>query len=503
MNAKGKNVYLNQWRRFLHQCDSLPKMGSLVEMEVKYVFSLIKQMCEQIPTDKPWQAPQAQEWDRITFSQFLEKHCWTKEARDFVAIFMGCCTSCETYESSLLWTLWFTKQCDGLDVMFNIEDAAQDSKIVGGTLQLSEKLREQISGEERVLLNKTVVHIVMNKSLVSNTIEEGDHNRNNNRQLSAQADNGFTEETLIVTTLDGTQFYTRYIIMAIPISLQQKIHFSPSLPPLYNQMMQKIPMGSVIKCVVYYKEAFWRRDNLTGSMLINLPYEQGPISYTLDDTKPDGTYPAIVGFIIGDRAKLMLEKSRQERLRIICDSYAKALGSEKALKVHTHTYIQIYTYPYMLTHHIYLQPIHYEEKNWMSEQYSGGCFTAFGMPGFITNYGELLRRPLMKDRIYLAGTETATYWSGYMDGAMQAGERAAVQVMKRLGVNVNSETLVQPGVNHELIKKKKSLQIMVKERRTLGASVTDQLSLTLSINQLLTWSGILVALVGLIIMSTF
>lgn len=28
-------------------------------------------------------------------------------------------------------------------------------------------------------------------------------------------------------------------------------------------------------------------------------------------------------------------------------------------------------------------------------------------------------------RLYFAGTETATEWSGYMEGAVQAGERAS------------------------------------------------------------------------------
>ena len=68
-------------------------------------------------------------------------------------------------------------------------------------------------------------------------------------------------------------------------------------------------------------------------MLINLAEEEGPISYTLDDSKPDGSYPAIVGFIIGDRYTEMLEKSKEERLLIICKSFAKALGSQEALKV--------------------------------------------------------------------------------------------------------------------------------------------------------------------------
>jgi len=38
----------------------------------------------------------------------------------------------------------------------------------------------------------------------------------------------------------------------------------------------------------------------------------------------------------------------------------------------------------------------------------------------------VLREPV--GRLYFAGTETATEWSGYMEGAVQAGERAAREV---------------------------------------------------------------------------
>jgi monoamine oxidase len=34
--------------------------------------------------------------------------------------------------------------------------------------------------------------------------------------------------------------------------------------------------------------------------------------------------------------------------------------------------------------------------------------------------------------VHWAGTETSTYWTGYMDGAVRAGERAAVEVLERL-----------------------------------------------------------------------
>jgi monoamine oxidase len=34
--------------------------------------------------------------------------------------------------------------------------------------------------------------------------------------------------------------------------------------------------------------------------------------------------------------------------------------------------------------------------------------------------------------VHWAGTETATYWNGYMDGAVRSGERAALEVMDLL-----------------------------------------------------------------------
>lgn len=69
----------------------------------------------------------------------------------------------------------------------------------------------------------------------------------------------------------------------------------------------------------------------------------------------------------------------------------------------------------------------------MSEQYTGGCFTAFGQTGFLTTYGDLLRKPLF-GRIFPAGTETSIHWSGYMEGALQAGESAALRVLAQLNV---------------------------------------------------------------------
>ena len=48
----------------------------------------------------------------------------------------------------------------------------------------------------------------------------------------------------------------------------------------------------------------------------------------------------------------------------------------------------------------------------------------------MTEYGHALRTPC--ERIHWAGTETATVWTGYMDGAVQSGERAAREVLAEI-----------------------------------------------------------------------
>lgn len=81
---------------------------------------------------------------------------------------------------------------------------------------------------------------------------------------------------------------------------------------------------------------------------------------------------------------------------------------------------------YIASLSVRLKPIHYEECNWAEQQYSGGAYTGICPPGLLTTYGPVIREPI--GQIYFAGTETATQWSGYMNGAVEAGERAAREV---------------------------------------------------------------------------
>lgn len=92
-----------------------------------------------------------------------------------------------------------------------------------------------------------------------------------------------------------------------------------------------------------------------------------------------------------------------------------------------------------------LQPLDYLQKDWAEETYNGCCPTSRPSLNTIRYYGkisEALGRSVVYNRgtavcisvvcgcrVHWAGTETASAWNGYMEGAVQAGHRAAMEVL--------------------------------------------------------------------------
>ena len=77
-----------------------------------------------------------------------------------------------------------------------------------------------------------------------------------------------------------------------------------------------------------------------------------------------------------------------------------------------------------------MNPIDYVDHCWGAEQFAPGGPTAAVPPGSWTTYGPWLRKPV--DGIHWAGTETADKWTGFLDGAVRSGQRAADEVDREL-----------------------------------------------------------------------
>jgi monoamine oxidase len=77
------------------------------------------------------------------------------------------------------------------------------------------------------------------------------------------------------------------------------------------------------------------------------------------------------------------------------------------------------------------EPLELVLHNWNAEPWSGGAFTSFLTPGAWTSYGPIWQQA--HQRVVWAGTEAASRWPGYFEGAIEAGLAAAEQVESLLG----------------------------------------------------------------------
>jgi monoamine oxidase len=158
----------------------------------------------------------------------------------------------------------------------------------------------------------------------------------------------------------------------------------------------------VIKCHVVYDEPFWRNDGLSGQITASV----GAVKVTFDNTPPSGTPGVILVFLEGENARVLNRVSPTERRDAVVSGLVSFLGRRAA------------------------NVVEFVELDWSEEEWTRGCYGAHFPSGVWTQYGPALSRPV--GNVHWAGAETATVWNGYMDGAVQSGDRAAREVLEKL-----------------------------------------------------------------------
>lgn len=203
-------------------------------------------------------------------------------------------------------------------------------------------------------------------------------------------------------TIEGDKgsISARRTVVAIPPTLAGRIVYEPALPGRRDQLTQRLPAGSVIKFHVVYDRPWWRNEGLSGQILA----PGTPIGVTFDTSPPHAG--VITGFFEGRHAVEMGLRSEGERRAVVVDLLAKAFG-ERARET-----------------------VAYVDLDWSQEPWTRGCYGAHFPPGVWTTYGQALREPV--GCIHWAGTETARAWTGYIDGAIESGERVAAEVAEAL-----------------------------------------------------------------------
>lgn len=194
-----------------------------------------------------------------------------------------------------------------------------------------------------------------------------------------------------------------HVVLALPPTLARKIDVA--LPANFPPSR----LGPVVKCFAAYPTTFWRAEKLSGEAF----RPTGDIRATVGLDPHDPTAPAILlAFVVGEVATTWHTRSADDRRDLVLSVFVEQFGEQAAT------------------------PLDYCEIDWSTDPWSTGCVASLA-PGTFARASSW-RAP--HGRLHFAGTETADEWPGYMEGAIDAGERAASEVISALDVALSSSS---------------------------------------------------------------
>ena len=348
----------------------IPRIGPAVLADVQQAMLKLDRLARRVPLDAPWEAPRAEHLDSQTLWSWMRRNVYTRGGRALLELATEAVWAAEPAEISLLHILFYIHSAGRFEVLLETEGGAQQDRFVGGSQLVSIRMAEEL--DDAVELSAPV------------------------RRIEHSSDG-------VLVVADGDEIRARRAIVAIPPPLCGRIAYDPPLPGYRDQLTQRMPQGSVIKCMAVYDAPFWRDEGLSGEATS----DAGPAKLTFDNTPPSGSPGVLVGFLEGARARQYGRFTPAQRREAVLKGFARLFGDRAG------------------------RPDRFIERAWADEEWSRGCYGCYMPPGGWTQFGQALRTPI--GPIHWAGAETATVWSGYMDGAVQSGQRAASEVLSALG----------------------------------------------------------------------
>lgn len=364
----GNNLEFYQDQRYVYE-GAMPLGDPLATMESIEAMLDLNLMSNEVPLDAPWKAPHADIWDSSTVETWIQAHVESRHARQLLTLAIEAVFSAEPRDISLLHLLFYIRSGGNINQLISVTNGAQEQRFHKGSQFISERMAAELG--ERIFLN-SFVHTIF-------------HSQQEVRILS-----------------DTCEVNARYAILALPPTLAGRLRYQPALPGYRDQLTQRMPMGTVIKVQCLYERPFWRDEGYSGQVTS----DSGALRITFDNSPANGSPGVLMGFIEGDEGRIWGRKQPEERQAEVLACLTRYFGEQAG------------------------HPFAYEELNWAEEELTRGCYAGFLPPGVWTSYGEALRQPI--GRLHWAGTETATIWNGYMEGAVRSGETVAQEILHLL-----------------------------------------------------------------------
>jgi monoamine oxidase len=372
----GDNVYIADGRAKRYTGDIPPDLLALPDLA--QMILRLDAMAKDFPVDAPWTHKDAEKLDGMTAETWIRANTINSpRILQLVDLFLSPALGSRAADVSMLFLLATIAGYGDEDTPGTLErgigskDGAQDSRLVGGTQLLSIKMAQQLG--DRVVLNAPVASIDQSGGSV------------------------------VVSTQDGRAWAGRRAVVAIPPPLAVEIAWNPLLPAQHDALRRRMPLGTLAKCEAIYDEPFWRASGLSGQAI---KLGDAAVPAMFDNTPPDGAPGVLMGFMGGRSWRRWQTAGAAERRAAVLEDFAQAYGAKAR------------------------QPVDYFEQDWVQERWTRGGPTSVLGPGTLVDFGRYLTQPV--GAVHWAGTETAGYWNGYMDGAIASGKRAASEVLAKL-----------------------------------------------------------------------
>lgn len=371
----GAGVELRQGRRATY-AGLIPTSDSAAAAEgVEAIFDL-DLTAQQVPLDAPWSAPDATAWDEQTLGSWLTDHLKSPAARQMIDVATEGVFGAEPGEMSLLFALFYLHAGGGLMNLARTTGGAQERRFEGGAQQMALALAAELEG--RLLLSSPVRRLEYGDDWAVVVVEDA---------ASASGAGG------------ATAIRARRAIVAMPPALSARFEWAPALPAARTQLSMHAPMGAVTKVHAVYDAPFWRDEGLNGQLVA----DTGALRITFDDSPADASHGVLVGFVAGNECRQLDDRPAEEVRALVLEDLVRAFGPRVG------------------------SPVELVVQRWCAEPFTAGGPVAVFTPGLLTGCGQALRQPV--GAVHWAGTETATRWCGYIDGALSSGERAADEVL--------------------------------------------------------------------------
>lgn len=208
-----------------------------------------------------------------------------------------------------------------------------------------------------------------------------------------------TDSSLVVET-GSTSMRADFVISTLPPKLLAgQVEFSPSLPDKLMDIASKTHtwMAESIKVALRFSKPFWRDTDSSGTIFSNV----GPVNEMYDHSG-NGHY-ALKGFINSAYHTV----SRDERKKLVIEQLRRFYGKK----------VDAY--------------LSYHERVWQNEPYSFSKYEHPVIPHQNSGHS-IFNYTLFDRRLLVSGSETASEFPGYMDGAVESARSSARQIARLL-----------------------------------------------------------------------